>query len=109
MKGYKYTLRPFQDVKQDHIILGRNFGGWENNYTAMKYVQGEKCWDGPVRSITVNLICGLRDEIIKVEEPSRCEYAMMFTSPTACDLNHANVLRLNLEQSLDEENPETIL
>jgi len=96
-KEYTYKFCPFDTVKQDSTSLG-SWGFWEGNYSKMKYTDGIKCWDGPVRQTTVTLQCGKTNAILKIEEPSRCEYALLFATPSACDINHANVLELESEE-----------
>jgi protein kinase C substrate 80K-H len=44
----------------------------------MKYENGEKCWNGPNRSMEVKLVCGPDNEIFDVAEPNRCEYTMTY-------------------------------
>jgi len=102
-RDYTYKLCHFDKANQDHTSLG-NWEGWSDNYTVMKYTGGVKCWDGPERSLTVNLKCGKTNEIVKIEEPSRCEYTMVMTTPSVCDSKHADVLEL--ENSVEfEDNP----
>ncbi len=47
--------------------------------------------------------CGGANKVLSVEEPGKCVYEMRFATPVVCDINHANILRLNLERSLEDE------
>ena len=51
----------------------------------MKFTGGERCWNGPSRSMTVELLCGEREDLFDVQEPARCEYRSKFFTPIACD------------------------
>ncbi|XP_024884606.1 glucosidase 2 subunit beta [Temnothorax curvispinosus] len=69
-----------------------NLGHWNEwvgpvgaKYTKMKYDRGLTCWNGPARSTIVTLSCGTENGIISVTEPSRCEYAMEFSTPALCN------------------------
>ena len=66
------------------IIKYRKWDKWESEYTAMKYSNGQGCWQGPNRSTLIKLECGVSNEIISVEEPAKCEYLMRFKTPAAC-------------------------
>ncbi|CAI5739442.1 unnamed protein product [Peronospora destructor] len=82
-------------VEQDQTKLGK-WNGWYGgedkgspssgkvDYTRMRYSQGEKCYNGPERSVLLHLECGERDEILSVDEPSTCVYEMTVRSPLAC-------------------------
>jgi len=52
------------------------------------FKKGQKCWNGPDRSITVDLQCGPKEEILSVVEPSMCEYLAVLETPLACEQKH---------------------
>jgi protein kinase C substrate 80K-H len=93
-REYTYRICMFKDAKQISKGGGSdvNIGYWDswcgpenNKYLKMKYANGATCWNGPARSLTVTFRCGLEHKPIDVREPSRCEYAMIFETPSACD------------------------
>lgn len=43
-----------------------------------------KCWNGPERSVNVDLSCGTANEITHISEPEKCEYRFQVTSPALC-------------------------
>ena len=43
-----------------------------------------RCWNGPMRSVTVDLTCGTTNTILSISEPEKCEYHMKATSPALC-------------------------
>jgi len=92
---YTYTLKPFKDITQGHTRVG-SWGTWENDYTAMKYDNGERCWGGPDRSMAVALVCGGETQVLEVKEPSKCEYAMKIKTPGACKVEALELLRKSL-------------
>ena len=89
---YVYTICPFDKVQQEvkhsneKVTLGY-WNRWQNNYSEMFYDRGQKCWNGPDRTVRVQLHCGLQDQLIDVSEPSRCEYLFIFETPASCDSN----------------------
>ena len=89
-REYTYKLCVFKQITQRSKSGGRetslgNWDSWEgSDFTVMKYTGGEKCWNGPNRSMTVKLVCGAEEQILSAGEPNRCEYAMEFASPAAC-------------------------
>lgn len=53
-------------------------------YSQQLYKNGAKCWNGPNRSVTVDLSCGTSNALISVSEPEKCEYRFKVTSPALC-------------------------
>lgn len=66
---------------------GKWFGPEEDKYSRMKYEGGATCWNGPARSVVVNVVCGTINEITSASEPSRCEYEFDFSTPALCNLS----------------------
>lgn len=52
--------------------------------TTLEYTNGQKCWNGPMRSTKVMLECGEKEEILQVREDALCVYSMVATSPAVC-------------------------
>jgi len=97
-REYTYRLCMFNKASQIPKGGGSevSIGDWESwgespkKYTTMKYTNGASCWNGPARSLTVHLQCGIEHRAIDVREPTRCEYAMVFETPAVCDENIAS-------------------
>jgi protein kinase C substrate 80K-H len=68
----------------------------------MVFSSGERCWNGPSRSITVYLRCGGENVLAEVEEPSRCEYAATLYTPAACDAEEVEALERELAEMEEE-------
>lgn len=92
-REYTYKLCMFQKITQRTKSGGRetSLGTWDkwigsdsNEYSSMRYGNGERCWNGPDRSTVVHLQCGIEDKIISASEPNKCEYAMEFITPAFC-------------------------
>ena len=43
-----------------------------------------KCWNGPERSVKLDLSCGTNNELLHISEPEKCEYYFKATSPALC-------------------------
>ncbi|KAK7099862.1 glucosidase 2 subunit beta-like isoform X2 [Littorina saxatilis] len=92
-REYTYKLCAFDKSSQRpkaggiETSLGK-WGHWygpeEDKYDAMKYENGQSCWNGPSRSTHVNLHCGVENKLTGASEPSRCEYQFEFTTPARC-------------------------
>ncbi|KAJ3363987.1 hypothetical protein HDU91_002791 [Kappamyces sp. JEL0680] len=49
---------------------------WNIKDGRMHFGNGQKCWNGPERSVTVQLFCSPDEKIISIAEPNMCEYFM---------------------------------
>ncbi|CAG5121389.1 unnamed protein product [Candidula unifasciata] len=92
-REYTYILCPFDKTSQKPKgggietslgVWGHWYGPEEDKYDAMKYENGQGCWNGPSRSCHVNLHCGAENALTGASEPSRCEYQFEFTTPARC-------------------------
>ncbi|KAL9115288.1 MAG: hypothetical protein Q9187_007334, partial [Circinaria calcarea] len=61
---------------------GRGIGSGER--MALRYENGQHCWNGPARSTLVVLGCAENDEIWRVVEAEKCVYKMEVGTPAAC-------------------------
>ena len=61
---------------------GKGLGSGER--VALRYENGQHCWNGPSRSTLVVLACAEDDEIWKVVEEEKCVYRMEVGTPAAC-------------------------
>ena len=84
IEKYTYKICPFDNAKQDHTNLGE-YKGLGDDQKSLRFADGTGCWNGPKRSIVVNLRCGLKNDILKVEEPNVCEYVASFSTPLVCE------------------------
>lgn len=48
------------------------------------FEKGQKCWNGPTRSLRVALACGPEDRLSSVAEPETCTYTAVLETPAAC-------------------------
>ncbi|KAI9799621.1 MAG: hypothetical protein M1833_003936 [Piccolia ochrophora] len=64
---------------------GRGVGSGER--VAMRYENGQHCWNGPARSTLVVLGCAEKDEVWKVREEEKCVYRMEVGTPAVCEGN----------------------
>lgn len=63
-------------------------GGSETNLLlsgdVLVFDRGQKCWNGPARSLRVALACGPEDVLSAVAEPDTCAYTAILETPAAC-------------------------
>ena len=92
----KFQGRPFGSATQGYTSLGQ-WVKWDDGvYTTMKFEGGQRCWNGPERSMVLTLECGTTTELKDVSEPAVCEYAGILVTPAACDLSRAEDLKMEL-------------
>jgi protein kinase C substrate 80K-H len=73
------TIDVDEDVPADGKGLGRGAR------LALRYENGQHCWNGPNRRTTVVLGCAEKEEIWKVFEEEKCVYRVDAGSPAACE------------------------
>lgn len=78
---YTYKLGFMDAIYQDNTLVGR-FTGIDGN--TLLFANGSKCWNGPLRSAVVDMICGPENELISVSEPEKCQYRFVLTTPLVC-------------------------
>lgn len=61
---------------------GKGLGSGER--IALRYENGQHCWNGPSRSTLVVLACAETDEVWKITEEEKCVYRMEVGTPAAC-------------------------
>jgi len=78
--GSVHSLGHFSSWKKDEEI------GTPGYYSRQIFAGGAKCWNGPQRSVQVELSCGLDNELLNIAEPEKCEYLITGTTPALCTL-----------------------
>lgn len=63
---------------------GKGLGSGER--VALRYENGQHCWNGPNRSTLVVLACAENDEVWKVVEEEKCVYRMEVGTPAVCGI-----------------------
>lgn len=61
---------------------GKGLGSGER--VALRYENGQHCWNGPNRSTLVVLACAEKDELWKITEEEKCVYRMEVGTPAVC-------------------------
>jgi protein kinase C substrate 80K-H len=64
---------------------GKGLGSGER--WALKFENGQHCWNGPARSTLVVLACAEKDEIWKIVEEEKCVYKMEVGTAAVCEGN----------------------
>jgi protein kinase C substrate 80K-H len=75
----------FETVVVDEEVGADGKGLGSGERIALKYENGQHCWNGPHRSTMVVVACAEKDEIWKVAEMEKCVYRMEVGSPAACE------------------------
>lgn len=80
---YTYKLGFLDSIYQDNTLVGR-FSSYDGK--SLKFTQGSKCWNGPLRSAEVEMVCGPKHDLMSVSEPEKCQYKFILETPIACSL-----------------------
>ncbi|XP_016464222.1 glucosidase 2 subunit beta [Nicotiana tabacum] len=106
---YTYKICPFKEATQVEGYSTTRLGNWdkfEDSYRTLQFSNGDKCWNGPDRSLKVKLRCGLKNELTDVDEPSRCEYMAFLSTPALCLEEKLKELQDKLEM-MNKEQPQS--
>ncbi|CAH2069756.1 unnamed protein product [Thlaspi arvense] len=106
---YTYKVCAYKEATQEEGYSKTRLGEWEkfeNSYQFMTYTNGDKCWNGPDRSLKIKLRCGLKNELMDVDEPSRCEYAAVLSTPARCLEDKLKELQRKLEKLMNQDQPQ---
>ncbi|KAG0237465.1 hypothetical protein BGX31_003590 [Mortierella sp. GBA43] len=61
------------------------FSSWEGTgYNVQLYTGGTRCWNGPDRSVRLEMSCGIENKLVSVSEPAKCEYLYKMETPAVC-------------------------
>ncbi|KAG5520247.1 hypothetical protein PMAC_001325 [Pneumocystis sp. 'macacae'] len=89
-KEYQYELTFLKNAYQ--VSLNDNYRIFLGSFShfdgpnKLYYHNGDQCWNGPQRSVVVELQCGIKNEIVSTIEYQRCMYFMKVLTPGACIL-----------------------
>ncbi|KNC56018.1 glucosidase 2 subunit beta [Thecamonas trahens ATCC 50062] len=96
-REYEYTVCPFDKAEQGSASgsgIRTNLGKFETwvgrGYSLMAFRNGQSCYNGPQRSMTVSLECGAVEELSAVSEPEKCTYRAVLRTPAACSADLAS-------------------
>ncbi|XP_010249817.1 PREDICTED: glucosidase 2 subunit beta-like [Nelumbo nucifera] len=106
---YVYKVCPFKKALQVEGHSTTHLGRWEkfeDSYRVMVFSNGDRCWNGPDRSLKVKLRCGLNNELADVDEPSRCEYMAILSTPAVCLEEKLKELQYKLDL-MNREQPQS--
>lgn len=102
---YTYKICPYKQASQveghSTTSLGR-WDGFKDSYKIMEFSNGDRCWNGPDRSLKIRLRCGLKNDFDDVDEPSRCEYVASLLTPAVCRQERLQELQKRLD-SLNQD------
>lgn len=101
---YEWKLCPFHNATQEETgtrwnpyrgVLGV-WSGWKvditnNAFKSMLMTDGDDCGSTGPRQVEVNLICGSKNSLVAVDEPSTCHYSMTLESPALCSEKNLRV------------------
>lgn len=82
---YAYKVCLFGKAEQGHTSLG-NWGGWDPKEAGVAlFSGGQRCHSGIIRSARVTVECGEELKVLRVFEPSQCQYHITMSHPAACN------------------------
>lgn len=76
----------FETVVVDEEVRADGKGLGKGERVAMKFENGQHCWNGPNRSSMVVLACAEANEVWKVMEEEKCVYRVEMGTPAVCEV-----------------------
>lgn len=80
----------YETVVVDEEVRADGKGLGSGPRLAMKYENGQHCWNGPNRSSMVILACAEENEVWKVREEEKCVYRLEVGTPAVCEVGGAD-------------------
>ncbi|CEP18764.1 hypothetical protein [Parasitella parasitica] len=93
-----------KDSSRTHLGKFAKFDGGDELYKVHVHDRGTRCWNGPERSVRASFECGVKNEIIDVSEPEKCEYHYRLLSPAVCK-SVADAEKDTIENSANNRKP----
>eukprot|EP00300_Choanocystis_sp_HF-7_P008772 c16105_g1_i1.p1 GENE.c16105_g1_i1~~c16105_g1_i1.p1 ORF type:complete len:756 (+),score=190.45 c16105_g1_i1:33-2270(+) len=99
---FSYEVCLYGDAKQSDKGSSTKLGSFESleqsdNKFVMKFSNGQRCWNGPVRSAMVEFSCGSQFEIVSAEESQMCVYSLKARIPAVCTTDELSQVQSILE------------
>lgn len=91
----------------DASVRGIFESGWEEAHDeglsgiSLIHENGQQCWNGPRRSVKVDLYCSAIDELRSVREEEKCVYRFEVGTAAACGGEHER--GENVEENVKDE------
>lgn len=81
-KGIEHSADITSEAESKHLFNGE----------VLVFDHGQRCWNGPARSLKVSLACGQEDILSTVAEPETCSYTAVLETPAACSPGLKDIL-----------------
>nr|CAG4717052.1 unnamed protein product [Naegleria fowleri] len=104
-KQYSYEVCPYNKANQKEnyssTLLG-NFKEFNSATNIMTFEDGQHCWKVGARKAILKLKCGASNKLVKVDEPSTCEYHLEMETPYACSWIHLTICSISFKNIVPE-------
>mgnify|MGYP000105313679 CR=1 FL=1 len=87
---YTYRVCLFEEAVQEEGSKEYKLGKWNgfsSDYSKIFYSDGERCFGGPERSLTLDLRCGEELKLHSLTELEKCVYNAKLEIPSACQVD----------------------
>lgn len=98
--NYKYSIQLNGDLIQNDnkgssVTIGRFKSvvmSSDGEHFKLNFGDGQRCWNGPIRSASIGFECNTQTSIKIVNEPEKCHYYILVDSPLGCFENDLIVI-----------------